>query len=141
MSSPRAEARRKRETRTAATRSRSLLFQSLLPLLGAKASAASAHGPREAAVAHAQCTPTAATVPSTAVRLSNSRGASASSTSSPPRMSRRLTAGQARRKPTKRPRLWRDKTSAISRLRGTLRMFSPEILTPATVATVARSYM
>jgi hypothetical protein len=53
MSSPRAEARRKRETRTAATKSRTSLFQSLLPLLGAKASAASAHGPREAAVAHA----------------------------------------------------------------------------------------
>jgi hypothetical protein len=107
----------------------------------AKASAASVHGPREAAVAHAQCTPIAATVPPTAVRLSNSRGASASGAISPPRTSRRPTAGQARRKRTKRSRLWRDETSAISRPRGTLRTFSPEILTPATMATIAISCM
>jgi hypothetical protein len=90
MLSPKAKARRKRETRTAATKSRSLLFQLLLPLPGAKASATSAHGPKEAVMAHAQCTPTAATVLLTAVRLSNSRGASASGVSgasSPPRTS------------------------------------------------------
>ena len=45
------------------------LFQLLLPLPGAKASAASAHGPRETAVTHAQCTLRAATEPPTAVRL------------------------------------------------------------------------
>jgi hypothetical protein len=84
MSSPRAEARRKRETRTTTMKSRSLLFQ--LPLPGAKASAASAHGPKEAAVAHAQCTPIAATMSPTAVRLSNSQGVSASGASSPSRM-------------------------------------------------------
>jgi hypothetical protein len=100
---PRAEARRKRETRTAATTSCSLMLQSLLPLPGAKVSATSTHGPKESAVAHAQCTPTAATVPPTAVRLSNSRGVSASGASSPPRTSRRLTTGQARRRPMKRP--------------------------------------
>jgi hypothetical protein len=56
-----------------ATRSRSLLLQALLPLPGAKVSATSAHGPRKAAVAHAQCTPTAATVSPTAVKLSLTR--------------------------------------------------------------------
>jgi hypothetical protein len=43
----------KRETRTAATNGCSSLYRLLLPLPGAKASAASAHGPREAVVAHA----------------------------------------------------------------------------------------
>jgi hypothetical protein len=118
MSSPRAEAGRKRETRTTATKSRGSLFQLLLPLPGAKASAASAHGPMEATVTHAQCTPTAATMPPTAVRLSNLQGASASGASSPSRTARRSTAGQARRELTERPRLRKDKTSATSLPRG-----------------------
>jgi hypothetical protein len=46
MSSPRAEAGRKRKARTTAMKSHGSLFQLLPPLLGARASAASAHGPR-----------------------------------------------------------------------------------------------
>jgi hypothetical protein len=118
MSSPRAEAGRRGETRTTATKSCSSLFQLLPPPPGAKASAASAHVPRDAAVTHAQCTPTAATVPPTAERLSNSQGASASGASSPSRTARRPTAGQARRELTERSRLRKDKTSATSRPRG-----------------------
>jgi hypothetical protein len=139
MLSPRAAARRKREKGTAATRSHSWLLQWSLPRPGAKVSATSAHGPKEAAVAHVQCTPTAATVPLIAVRLSNSRGVSASGASSPPRTSRCLTAGLARRGPTKKPRLWRDETSTTNHPRGALRTSSPETLTPATTTTATRS--
>jgi hypothetical protein len=99
-------------------KSHSSLFQLLLPLPGAKASAASAHGHKETAVAHAQCTPRAATEPPTVVRLSNSLGASASSTSSPSRTTRRPITGQARGELTEKPRLQKDKTSATSRPRG-----------------------
>jgi hypothetical protein len=118
MSSPRAEAGRKRETRTTDTKSHGSLFQLLLPLPGAKASAASAHSPRETAVTRAQCTPRAATEPLTAVRLSNSHDASASGASSPSRMARRPTTSQARGELTEKPRLWKDKTSATSHPRG-----------------------
>ena len=70
--SPRAMAKRKRETRAAAARSSRLLLQSSLQRLGAGVSAASAHGPRKATTTHAQYTPTAATASLTAERLSNS---------------------------------------------------------------------
>jgi hypothetical protein len=80
-------------------------FQLLLPLLGGKASTASAHGPRETVVTRAQCTPRAATEPPTAVRLSNSHGVLASGASSPSRTTRRPITGQARGELTKKPRL------------------------------------
>jgi hypothetical protein len=118
MSSPRAEAGRKRETRTTATKRRGSLFQLLLPLLGAKASAASAHSPRDTAVTRARCTPTAATEPPTTVRLSNLHDASESGVSSPSRTAHRPTIDQARRELAEKPRLWRDKTSATNRPRG-----------------------
>jgi hypothetical protein len=79
------------------------LFQLLPPPLGARASATSAHGPRVTAVIRAQCTPRAATEPPTAVRLSNSHGASASGASCPSRMARRPTTDQARMELTRKP--------------------------------------
>jgi hypothetical protein len=118
MSSPRVEAGRKRETRATAMKSHGSLFQLLLPLPGVKASTASAHGPRETAVTRAQCTPRAATETPTAMRLSNSHGASASGASSPSRTTRCPITGQARGELTEKLRLRKDKTSATSRPRG-----------------------
>jgi hypothetical protein len=99
-------------------KSHSSLFQLLLPLPRAKASATSAHGPRETAVTCAQCTPRAATEPPTAVRLSNSHGAFVSGASSPSRTTRRPITDQARGELTEKLRLRKDKTSATSRPRG-----------------------
>jgi hypothetical protein len=76
------------------------------------------HGPRDTAVTRAQCTPRAATEPPTAVRLSNSHGASVSGASSPSRTARCPTTDQARRELTEKPWLRKDKTSATSRPRG-----------------------
>jgi hypothetical protein len=121
MSSPRAEAGRKRETRTTTTKSHGLLFQLLLPLPGAKASAASAHGPRDTAVKRARCTPRAAIEPPSAVRLSNSHDTSASGASSPSRTARRPTTDQARRELTEKSWLRKDKTSATSCPEGCLK--------------------
>jgi hypothetical protein len=97
--------RKKKRSKNHATKSHSSLFQLLPPLPGAKASAASAHGPRITAVTRAWCTPRAATEPPTAVRLSNSHDASASGASYPSRTARCPTTNQARRELTGKPRL------------------------------------
>jgi hypothetical protein len=64
---------------------------------GARASATSAHGHRGVTAAHALCTPTAATAPQSAARLSSSRSASTSAASSPPRTAPHPVTGLARR--------------------------------------------
>jgi hypothetical protein len=106
MLTPRAMAKRKRGTRVVAARSNRILLQSSLTRLGARVSATSTHDPKKEMAAHAQCTPTAITVPQTAGRLSNSQVASASGASSPPRTARRLVTGYTRKRPMKGLRLW-----------------------------------
>jgi hypothetical protein len=69
---PRAMAKRKRETRAATVGYDKLPPKSSLLRLGARMSATSVRGPRKATTTHARCTPTAATTPPTAGRLSNS---------------------------------------------------------------------
>jgi hypothetical protein len=83
--------------RTVAMRSRGLPLRLLQLRLEAGASSTSAPGHREATAAHAMCTPTLDTAPRSAVRSSSLRSASASDSSSRPRMAPHPIVGLARR--------------------------------------------
>jgi hypothetical protein len=85
---------------------------------GARASATSALGHREATAAHALCTPTVATAPRSAARSSSSQSASANGASSPPRMVPHLVTGLARRGSTTARWSWGNENSSISHPRG-----------------------
>jgi hypothetical protein len=84
----------------------------------AETSATSAHGYRGVTAAHALYTLTVAIALQSVVRSSNSRSASASGASRPPRMAPLLVAGLARKGSTAARWPWENRTSGISHPRG-----------------------
>jgi hypothetical protein len=109
----------RRRRRTATTRSRGPPLWWSQPRPEARATATNARGHRGVAAVHALCTRTVATAPQSVARSLTSQNASASGTSSLPKMAPRLAAGPARKRWTtaRWPRL--SGTSGISRPRGT----------------------
>jgi hypothetical protein len=91
------DGKNKKKRRTTTRRGRRLLLWSLQLRLGAETSATSAHDHRGVTAAHALYTPIVAIAPRSVARSSNSRSASASGTSRPPRMAPLLVAGLARK--------------------------------------------
>jgi hypothetical protein len=109
---------RKRRKRTAATRSCTPPLWSWQLRLGARATAANAHGHRGVTATHAPCTPTVATAPQNVARSSTSRNVSARGTSSLPGMAPHLVANPARKRPMTKRWSRPNQTSGISHPRG-----------------------
>jgi hypothetical protein len=121
---------RRKRRRTTTTRRRGPPLWSLQPRPGARATATNTHSRRGVTAAHALCTPTVATSPQSVARSLTSQNASASGTSSLPKIAPHLVADLAKKRSTTTTWPRQNGTSGINHPRGTCRTSSLEAPTP-----------